>query len=562
MNYEFWKRYVDNLLNAVMFWFDFGLKVIPIVPRTKRTMVTWNDWLDNLKFGQILDYWDKHPNHEVGCIVGDGLIVFDCDTSESVSALTAIEDRFRVSPKLVVNTAKGQHHYFRRAPGTIANLNEHDSEKHPKKIDIKTGRALIVLPISAGKTLHTLKAENTDGLSEVSQEFIDAINLHNSRTAPSEKQALSQEKTDGTPLYKIEVVSAEIKSDCKKSDDNPLSQYCLRDINELEKLAVKQVQILGDIALLGQATVIYAKQNTGKTLLVFYLIIEGIKTGKFDPAKLIYINMDDDSNGLAVKARISEEYGFRMVADGHHGFEAKKFRLAMEEMIKSDTAQGIIIILDTLKKFVNIMDKGKSTNFAKVVRQFVLKGGTVIALSHTNKHPGSDGKQIYGGTTDIIDDFDAGYILNTVSVDPDNDIKIVEFENIKRRGNVTLSASYSYALSAETSYHELLLSIEEVDPLQLISVKKANEMSSDAEIINAIKDCIMDGVNTKMILAEAAAERSLASKRQTIKVIDKYTGNDPEIHEWHFVYGKHGAKIYELLTPLSEDLTDPDIVDF
>ncbi len=58
--------------------------------------------------------------------------------------------------------------------------------------------------------------------------------------------------------------------------------------------------------------------------------------------------------GLVTKARIAEEYGFRMVADGHQGFEAKKFRLAMEEMILSGSAHGYIVILDTLKKFVNI----------------------------------------------------------------------------------------------------------------------------------------------------------------------------------------------------------------
>lgn len=52
------------------------------------------------------------------------------------------------------------------------------------------------------------------------------------------------------------------------------------------------------------------------------------------------------------------------------------------------------------------MDNGKSSDFAKVIRQFSLKGGTVIALSHANKHPGADGRTVYSGTTDIVDDFD------------------------------------------------------------------------------------------------------------------------------------------------------------
>jgi len=342
-------------------------------------------------------------------------------------------------------------------------------------------------------------------------------------------------------------------------DNNPMAKYYLHDIEELERQAVEQKPILGSIALLGQATVLYAKQNTGKTLITLYLIIEGIRAGKFDPAKLIYINMDDNSEGLATKARLAEEYGFKMVADGHEGFESKKFRIAMDEMIENNTAKGVIVILDTLKKFVDTMDKRKSTDFAKVVRRFVLKGGTVIALSHANKHAGSDGKTIYSGTTDIIDDFDCGYTVTTISQDPDSDLKIVEFENIKRRGNVAISASYSYALRSDISYQELLLSVQEVDDLQVAQRKQKEETLSDAEIITAIESCIQDGIKSKMKLAGTAAERANVSKRSALKIIEKYTGDDPAIHKWTFGVRERGAKVYELLMRPAEPI-EQDIV--
>ena len=38
--------------------------------------------------------------------------------------------------------------------------------------------------------------------------------------------------------------------------------------------------VLDNIAILGQATVIYAKPNTGKTLLVMKMLIESIKAGR------------------------------------------------------------------------------------------------------------------------------------------------------------------------------------------------------------------------------------------------------------------------------------------
>lgn len=342
----------------------------------------------------------------------------------------------------------------------------------------------------------------------------------------------------------------------------PLAKYSLRDLlPSLEKQMVEEVLILGSIALLGQATVIYALANTGKTLIVLCLIIESIKQGLIKPSELYYINMDDNSRGLVDKGRLAEEYGFHMIADGHQEFEAKNFRAAMEKMIATDTAKGVIVVLDTLKKFVNTMDKGRSSDFAKVIRQFSLKGGTVIALSHANKHPGADGRTVYSGTTDIVDDFDCAYTLATVSQQVDANLRVVEFTNIKRRGNVALSAAYSYVLEREVPYNELLLSVQAVDTDQLVPIKFAAEVQSDAPVITAIEACIKDGVNTKMKLADASAKRANISKRYALQIIDRYTGEDTTKHRWNFTVGNRGAKVYGILsaTPPEQQLEEPEI---
>lgn len=339
-----------------------------------------------------------------------------------------------------------------------------------------------------------------------------------------------------------------------------LARYSLQgQLPYLEQQMVEQILILGSLVLLGQATVIYALANTGKTLIVLHLIIEAIKSKRLDPSKLFYINMDDNSSGLVDKVRLAEEYGFHMVADGHQGFEAKEFRAAMEKMIATDTARGVIVVLDTLKKFVNTMDKSKSSDFAKVIRQFSLKGGTVIALAHANKHPGSDGRPVYSGTTDIVDDFDCGFTLATVSRQAETDQKVVEFSNIKRRGNVALTAAYSYALERDASYNDLLLSVREVDPEQLVPIKHAAEVQSDAEVIAAVQACIANGINSKMKLVDAAAKNIAASRRTVLKVVEKYTGEVPGLHRWRYEVHNRGAKVFQLLNqaPPSTSLEAP-----
>jgi hypothetical protein len=647
-----WFENVADYRSAAMYWCGYGFDVIPVLPGNKLPAVKWDPWLSNLGSEQINDFWTKNPIHELGFIVDAEIIVLDADGPESVAAINEIELRFFIIPKLVVKTNKGEHHYFRRAADTVAKTDSHCSEKHPARLDIKTGRTMVVLPPSTGKSIVVNDAIDKSQLSEATQDFIDAIYIHNGRPAPSEVKEvptptarIAPEELDGTLLKRINSLLDCIDPDSGYDDwrnvlmavfketnggdeglalvdawsskgdkykgtkdieakwrsfrldtpnpvtigtlikmardsganvggmmgdafepcpyevintksnvtsdppekANPLAKYFIQDVGELEKNAADEVSVLGKLALMGQATVIYAKQNTGKTLVALYLIVEGIKSRKFDPSKLIYINMDDDSRGLAMKARLAQEFGFQMVADGYKGFEAKGFRDAMAKMVATDNARGVIIILDTLKKFVDTMHKGKSTEFSKAVRQFVLKGGTVIALSHANKNPGSNGKIQYSGTTDIIDDFDCGYTLTTISEDVNNHQKIVEFENIKRRGNVALTAAYSYAVEHGVTYNELLLSVQEVDNERLTPLKQAAIELSDAEIITVLESCINEGINLKMKLVSAATERAKVSQRAALKVIDKYTGRDPIVHRWDFVVRERGAKVYEIL---------------
>ena len=340
----------------------------------------------------------------------------------------------------------------------------------------------------------------------------------------------------------------EVKTVAVHHLSNPLAQYSLRDkVDELERNIVGQVFILNNLALMGQAAVWYALANTGKTLILLWLLIQAIKANVIDPANVIYINMDDNGDGLLTKARLAAEYGFHMVADGHEGFEAKVFRERMQEMIDNDTARGVIVVLDTLKKFVDTMSKEKSSNFARVVRQFVMKGGSVIALAHANKNPTLDGRIVYSGTTDIVDDFDVAYTLKTIGTNEDAKVRFVEFTNIKRRGSVVSSAAYSFSTENSLSYNELLLSVEEVDRNQLPTIKQTTEVESDAVVMDAIAACINEGVNTKMKLADAASKRAKVSNRAALKIIEKYTGSDPVMHRWTFGVQERGAKVFQML---------------
>jgi hypothetical protein len=578
-----------------------------------------------------------------------------------------------------VSTTKGEHHFYRREAGTIAKSDAHSTQQHPKRIDVKTGRGLIVLAPSKGKVIKTMTADHANQLSQVNQAFIDAVNKHNGRNTlpvPAERVVRTPaDDTDPLIIGRLKFLLDKINPDCgyedwrnalmavfhetRGSDDglelvdawssgggsykgtkevtskwrsfkldvpnpitigtlkrmaraaedaedfeavgatviinpkaesynlpasntgdavavadeatseavsavgnvtvNPLFQYSLRgSIEEIAKTQVEQVAILGNIALQGQATVLYAAPNTGKTLITLNLIIQSIERNIINPNNLYYLNMDDSGAGIVTKGRLAEAYGFHLLADGHKGFQANIFVNLMQGMIAKNTANGVIVVLDTLKKFTDLMDKKSSSTFASLVRQFVMKGGTVIALAHTNKNPGKNGKAVYAGTTDIRDDFDCAYTVEAISNEDEQ--KVVEFTNIKRRGNVADTVTYRYSTAKDMLYEELLASVRLVVGEDIDDLKHAEKLKEDAPVIEAIKASINEGIILKMNLAEEAKKRASVSKNRALDVIESYTGNDTSRHLWSMTVGDRGGNNYSLLAISPDGMPSPESV--
>ena len=169
---------------AALHWFRFGFMVIPVAPSTKIPALKWEPWLAGLSSATIERHWVEHPTHEVGFIVGENIIVFDCDRPASLASLNSIESQCDMRPNMVVKTTKGSHHFYRRASGTFAKADVHSSELHPERIDVLTGPRLVLLPPSTGKTLALASAKNADDLIEADQGLVDAVFVHNGRVAP------------------------------------------------------------------------------------------------------------------------------------------------------------------------------------------------------------------------------------------------------------------------------------------------------------------------------------------------------------------------------------------
>lgn len=338
--------------------------------------------------------------------------------------------------------------------------------------------------------------------------------------------------------------------DPKNKSSNLLAAFSLNGKGaELLEQMKNDEFVLPEIAIKGQATLIYAQFNTGKTLLLIHLLAESAKVNNINLENVCYINADDTYKGMVEKLQIAEEAGFQMLCPGHEGFHTADLIPTIKKMIATQTASDAVVIVDTMKKFIDPMSKSDSRQFGIIMREFVSQGGTYIALAHTNKKRGNDGKPVFGGVSDPVDDADCAFILDTLETT--DEYKIVEFANFKSRGNVANRLAFEYSNIATDSYSARLASVKEVDPTKAEQHRSSHSDTGDEELITAISKLIADGTNTKMKLADAAAKATGLSKRKAMGVIENYTGQDLALHKWHFIRGKKGANIFSLNTPES-----------
>ena len=263
---------------------------------------------------------------------------------------------------------------------------------------------------------------------------------------------------------------------------------------------------------------------------------------------VFYINADDNYKGLVEKLSIAETMGFKMLAPSHNGFEPDKFLDYVKKMVAGNNARGKVIILDTVKKFVDVMHKDRSTEFSTVMREFASHGGSVIMLGHTNKHRGADGKHIVAGTSDLRDDADCDYVLDASEKTTTGEITVL-FEVGKSRGDVAQTASYCYTRVEGQGYNGLLSTVRLATTEETIDARKATEMETflqkDHYLINAILDSMKGGVSLKTEIIKDATDRSGASKAAITRVLARHTGDNYIWgHRWSLTIGDNNSHIY------------------
>ena len=331
-----------------------------------------------------------------------------------------------------------------------------------------------------------------------------------------------------------------------------LSAYTMNGRSaEMRQRMQDEKYVLDRIAILGQWTTLYAAPNTGKTLLTIWMLIQQVKAGEIDGSKVYYVNADDHYKGAVEKLELFEPHKINVLIPNQNNFDTDKLTHLIGQLTKDDEAMGQVIILDTLKKFTDLMDKKAATEFGKLARSFVGAGGTIITLAHTNKNRSDEGKRIFGGTSDILDDCDCSYVIDGGGPDGHNKYRAI-FENNKARGDVAQKVVFQYSKLDGCTYEQLLNSIVRLGKKDAREADKENQLHKDIRVDKTTVDAILDALGdaellTKVILDHVTDETPIG-RRPAKNALLKWTGEDyDQGHRWTVRRGDKNEKYYKKL---------------
>lgn len=331
--------------------------------------------------------------------------------------------------------------------------------------------------------------------------------------------------------------------------DSLLKLSSTNRLSEMEVNLKNDVYIFPDLALSGQISLFYGWPNTGKTIFFLRFITDAIREGRITSDKVIYVNADDSYKGLYTKTKIAAEYGFNMVSPAEVGVSHQNILDMLEGIAAENQADGIVVILDTLKKFADMMSKRSQSDLYLVLRKFIAKGGTVIIAGHANKHKDMEGKLVYEGTSDTMNDIDCAYSLYRMS-SPEDEIQTVEFRREKDRGDVISKVTYQYRKSKGMHYMEMLNSItrledEDVEKLAKEAQRHQLEDRFESEIIFVTELLKANGTMNQTEIINALRTDSDFSGEITIRGIRKALKKMSGI-AWISRRGEKNAKTYSL----------------
>jgi hypothetical protein len=393
-------------------------------------------------------------------------------------------------------------------------------------VPLKNGKETKAVPAELLKT----KVYLPDGNCVTLQEIVKNKKFYDGKTITKEKNTASTKDN-----YNIVVKDENVYLLGKEGNLhlNPKFGFGSMDLTKNPsalKKALSNVShpMKSKMVAMTELSVVYGPTGSGKTLVTLSDIRRSILDKTIMGEDVVYVNLDDSAIGLAEKAEILAETKIKMI---------KEFDLIMlHSMIEENVAKGKVIVIDTVKKIVNLMDKAQVAYLMKHLKIFTHAGGTVILIAHANKHPGPDGLPVLEGVGDLKNDADC-----VVRVQRHKDI--ITMSNEKSRSYVEQEAIFQ--TSETKDYKSLMHSIKQLSGQDAIDLKLQREQGCFKEdnrrLIETVTEMIGIFPTQKTKLVKDLIDDTGLSRRFIVTTLELLEGD-----LWDLEKGPNNSKNYSL----------------
>ena len=268
--------------------------------------------------------------------------------------------------------------------------------------------------------------EGMDALSSIPQEElmkkVETLRIEQIHSSPK-----GQENQDADPLRQL--------------TEDALTAKDLRDLEE-------QKVIYPNLIPKSQTTVLCGAPGSGKTTLCIREAAPKLADNGF---QVLYIDADSPPDFIRRVMPDLERHNIKLIAPHIKGRSPDYIIRLLKEIVERGTRlDGCIFFIDTLKKVADLFNKSSLREFFKLCRALTGLGATLVLLAHTNKHTNNDGRPVFEGMGDVINDTDNLLYLVPEKVDS-NTIKVTVItdpaQGAKVRANLK---NWSFCIKRDT----------------------------------------------------------------------------------------------------------------
>jgi hypothetical protein len=262
----------------------------------------------------------------------------------------------------------------------------------------------------------------------------------------------------------------------------------------------------------GHLIILVAKANGGKTTFMTHVAGEMVTNGY----QVLYVNADAGASQIKEYYQHAKDNGYKLINFDLTNGSSETVISQLKDMANADyDFSDTVIILDTLKKFCDLMQKTSSKVFYTLLRTLTAKGMTVICLAHANKYDDNEGMPIYEGTGDTRNDSDELFYLIPVRNTDGTMTVSTNTTHTTAKSRAKLK-DISFTITADRRVEILNKHID-----TLVLSQYQNDLEKDFELIGFILDRIEFKSQSATELYDFSKDNKLGYSRKDLETVLK-----------------------------------------